>query len=122
MLLAISGERAKAARVRRISALRSRGTEQPTSPKREATGSHDWFSYITTRAASSCIDQLIDRDIPLNSNEQCLDTLYKRTLFDHRASIYENTKSKLAAVYLKIILHVFARTHSRIVYIPVHAL
>ena len=41
MLLAISGERAKAARVNKISALRSLGTGHPTRPKREATGSQD---------------------------------------------------------------------------------
>jgi hypothetical protein len=41
MLLAISGERAKAASVKRISALRARGTGHPTKPKREATGNQD---------------------------------------------------------------------------------
>jgi len=51
---AISGDLANAARVVRMSALRLRGTLQPMRPKREATGSHVWFSYITTRAASSC--------------------------------------------------------------------
>ena len=36
------------------SALSSLGMGQPTRPKREATGSHCWFSYITTLAPSSC--------------------------------------------------------------------
>ena len=36
------------------SALSSLGMGQPMRPKREATGSHCWFSYITTLAPSSC--------------------------------------------------------------------
>ena len=54
MEAAISGVSANTASVWRMSALSSRGTGEPTNPKREATGSQDWFSYITTRAFSSC--------------------------------------------------------------------
>ena len=46
MFLAISGGRTKAAEVNRILALRLRGTGHPTRPKREVTGSKDWFSYM----------------------------------------------------------------------------
>ena len=54
MEVATSGDLAKAARVLKMAALRARGSwGHPTRPKREATGSHVWLSYITTRAPSS---------------------------------------------------------------------
>ena len=54
---AISGERANADRVIKISDFSGRGIGHPMRPNSEATGNQDWFSYITTRAFSSCIDR-----------------------------------------------------------------
>ncbi len=55
MEAAISGVRANTASVSNMSAFSSRGTGQPTNPNRDATGNHDWFSYMTIRAFSSCV-------------------------------------------------------------------
>ncbi len=55
MEAAISGVWANTASVSSMSAFSSRGTGQPTNPNRDATGNHDWFSYMTIRAFSSCV-------------------------------------------------------------------